>query len=135
MPRGSRKNLFSVFDAQPVYVLETLSKSQKSFTEVLKETMLPKATLHRALRNLVNNKLVKKIGNLYAVTSDGDLVLKLLKHLRIRSKLKITDAGIRRVLDRVIRTERMEALGFSRFEQFEDIQETVESVEVVEMPS
>lgn len=134
MPRGSRKNLFSVFDAQPIYVLETLSKSQKSFTEVLKETMLPKATLHRALRNLVNNKLVKKIGNLYAVTSDGDLVLKLLKRLRIRSKLKITDAGIRRVLDRVIRTERMEALGFSRSEQFEDIQETVENVEVVEMP-
>jgi len=135
MPRGFRKILFSIFDAQPTYVLEALRGDSKSFTEVLTKTRLPKATLHRTLRNLVNDKLVKKAGSLYAITSDGDLVLKLLKRLRTRSELKITDNGLRRVLDQADRTLRMERSRFSRVEQFESIQEAVESVEVVEEPS
>jgi DNA-binding HxlR family transcriptional regulator len=134
MPRGSRKILFSVFDAQPVQVLETLAKFHRSFAESQRKTGLPKATLHRVLKNLVNDKLVEKKGGLYTITSDGDLVLKLLKRLRIRHELKITESGVKRVLEQVRRTERMERLGFSRFEQFEDIQEAVESVKVVEIP-
>jgi len=135
MPRGSRKILLSIFDAQPTYVLEALAGGPKSFTEVQMKTKLPKATLHRTLKNLVNDKLVKKARNLYVITSDGSLLLELFERLQTRSELKTTDDSIRRVLEQARRTARMESLGFGRIEQFESIQEAVESVEVVEVPS
>lgn len=131
MPRGPRKILLIVFDAQPIRVLETLAKSPKSFTEVLKEAALPKATLHRTLVGLARYKFVKKVDNWYAITSDGELLLKSFRRLQARSMLKITDDGLRRVLVQVERTLRMERSGFSRVEQFESVQEAVEGVEVI----
>ncbi len=135
MPRGPRKILLRVFDAQPIRVLETLAKSPKSFTEVLKEAALPKATLHRILVGLARYKFVKKVDNWYAMTSDGELLLKFFRRLWVRSMLKITDDGLRRVLVQVERTLRMERSGFSRVEQFESVQEAVEGVEVISMPA
>jgi len=131
MPRGPRKILLRVFDAQPIRALETLAKSPKSFTEVLKEAALPKATLHRILVGLARYKFVKKVDNWYAMTSDGELLLKFFRRLWVRSMLKITDDGLRRVLVQVERTLRMERSGFSRVEQFESVQEAVEGVEVI----
>jgi len=49
--------------------------------------------------------------------------------------LKITDDGLRRVLEQADRTLRMERSGFSRAEQFESVQEAVESVEVISVPA
>jgi len=135
MSRGPRKILLGVFDAQPIRVLETLAEAPKSFTEVLDETALPKATLHRTLRGLTRSKFVKKVGNRYAITSDGRLVLESFKHLRARSMLKLNDDGLRRALNRANRTLQMEARGFSRVEQFESVQEVVECVEVIEVPA
>lgn len=127
--------MLGVFDAQPIRVLETLAWASKSFTEVLEEAALPKATLHRILMGLVTSKFVKKAGNRYAMTSDGELLLESFKRLKARGKLKLTDDGLRRVLDRVNRTLRMERSGFSRVEQFESVQEAVEGVEVIEVPA
>jgi len=123
--------LLIVFDAQPIRVLETLAKAPKSFTEVLKEAALPKPTLHRPLVGLARYKFVKKVDNWYAITSDGELLLKSFRRLQARSMLKITDDGLRRVLEQVERTLRMERSGFSRVEQFESVQEAVEGVEVI----
>lgn len=127
--------MLRVFDAQPIRALETLAKAPKSFMEVLKEAALPKATLHRILVGLTRCKFVKKVDNQYAITSDGELLLKFFRRLRARSMLKITDDGLRRVLEQVDRTLRMERLGFSRVEQFESVQEAVEGVEVISMPA
>lgn len=135
MPRGVRKILFSVFDARPISVLEILAERRRSFIEIQKETKLPKATLHRALRNLLVGRMVRKVGNLYAITTDGESVLALCKRLKTRSTLKITDEGVRRVLAQAKRTSRMEKSGFSRIEQFTSIQEAIESVEVIEVPT
>jgi DNA-binding IclR family transcriptional regulator len=135
MPRGPRKTLLSVFDAQAIHVLETLTQAPKSFTEALEETMMPKATLYRTMANLVKNKFMKKVGNRYAITSDGELLLESFERLRARGMLKITDDGLRRVLEQASRTLRMERSGFNRAEQFESIQEAVESVEVIEVPA
>ena len=135
MPRGSKKILLGIFEAQPISVLEILAKAPKSFTELLEETTIPRATLHRTLIALVTGKFVKKVGNLYTMTSDGELVLKYFRRLIARSTLKLTEDGLRRVLDQANRTLRAEKSGFSRVEQFESIQEAVESVEVVEMPA
>lgn len=135
MPRGSRKILLGIFDAQPIHVLETLAKAPKSFTEVLRKTALPKATLHRTVCGLTRSRFVKKVGNQYMMTSDGRLVLKYIKRLYVRSTLKITDDGVRRVLKQADRTLRMEHSGVSRVEQFESVQEAVEGVEVIGMPA
>lgn len=135
MPRGPRKILLSVFDAQPIRVLEALAEAPRTFTEILRKTALPKATLYRTLWGLAMNKFVKRVGGAYAVTSDGRLVLESFKRLWVRSILKITDDGVRRVLGQVDRTLRMERSGFSRVEQFESVQEAVESVEVIGVPT
>jgi DNA-binding IclR family transcriptional regulator len=135
VPRGSKKVLLSVFDAQAIQVLETLAKAPKSFTEALEKTMIPKATLHRTLVNLAKSKFVKKVGGRYAITSDGGLLIESFERLRARSMLKITDDGLRRVLEQAHRTLRMERSGFSRVEQFESVQEAVEGVEVIEVPA
>lgn len=135
MPRGARKTLLSVFDAHAIHVLETLAQAPKSFTEALKETVMPKATLYRTIASLVKNKFLKKIGNQYVITSDGELLLESFKRLRARGMLKITDDGLRRVLEQTRRTLRMERRGFNRVEQFESIQEAVESVKVIEVPA
>lgn len=135
MPRGPRKILLSVFDAQPLHTLETLADAPKSFTELLAKTALPKATLHRTLGGLARDKFVKKVGNLYAITSDGSFLLESFRRLRARSMLRITDDGLRRVLERADRTLRMERSGFNRLEQFESVQEAVEGVEVIGVPA
>jgi DNA-binding IclR family transcriptional regulator len=135
MPRGPRKILLGVFDAQPIFVLESIAITPRSFTEVLNATGLPKATVHRVLTYLMRNKLAKKAGDRYEITSDGKFVLESFKSLTIRSMLKITDDGLRRVLNQVGRTLRMERSGFSRLEQFQNIQEAVESVKVIEVPA
>jgi len=135
MPRGSRGILLGVFDAQPIRVLEIVAKAPKSFTEVLKEAALPKATLHRTLASLRRGKFVKKVGNRYTITSDGEFVFESFKRLKARSTLKLTDDGLRRVLGQVNRTLQMERSGFSRVEQFESVQEAVEGVKVIEVPA
>lgn len=126
--------MLGVFDAQPIRVLEALAGTPRSFTEVLGKTALPKATLHRTLWGLTKDKFVKKVGNLYAITSDGKLVFESFKRSWARSMLEITDDGLRRVLDQADRTLRMERSGFSRVEQFENVQEAVEGVEVIGVP-
>ncbi len=135
MPRGPRKLLLRVFDAQPIRVLETLAKAPKSFMDVLREAVLPKATLHRTLVGLSRCKFVKKVDDRYAITSDGELLLKSFRRLQARSMLKITDDGLRRVLKQADRTLRMERSGFSKVEQFESVQEAVEGVEVISVPA
>lgn len=135
MPRGPRKTLLSVFDAQAIHVLETIAQAPKSFTEALEETMMPKATLYRTMVSLVKNKFMKKVGNQYAITSDGKLLLESFERLRARGMLKITDDGLRRVLEQTRRTLWMERSGFSRTEQFESVQEAVENVKVIEVPA
>lgn len=127
--------MLRVFDAQPIRVLETLAKTPKSFMEALREAALPKATLHRTLVGLSMCKFVKKVDDRYAITSDGELLLKSFRRLRARSMLKITDDGLRRVLEQADRTLRMERSGFSKVEQFESVQEAVEGVEVISVPA
>jgi len=131
MSRGKRKILLGVFDAQSILVLETIARTPRSFTEVLRETALPKATLHRVLMGLVRSGLAEEVDARYKITSDGKFVLGSFKTLTARSMLKITDDGLRRVLDQADRTLRMERSGFSRLEQFQDIQEAVEGVKVI----
>jgi len=135
VPRGPRKLLLRVFDAQPIYVLETIAKAPKSFMAVLREAVLPKATLHRTLVGLARCKFVKKVDDRYSITSDGELLLKSFRRLRARSMLKITDDDLRRVLEQADRTLRMERSGFNRVEQFESVQEAVEGVEVISVPA
>jgi DNA-binding IclR family transcriptional regulator len=135
MPKGPKKILLGVLDAQPIWALKAIAKAPKSFTEVLDETAMPKATVHRTLASLVANNFLKKVGNWYTLTSDGEFVLEFFNKLRARSMLKITDDSLQRILNQVRRTMRMERLGFSRVEQFESVQEAVESVEVVEVPA
>ena len=135
MPRGPRKILLGVFDAQPILVLGAVAGAPKSFTEVLRATALSKATTHRALMCIVRDKLAKKTGGRYEITSDGKFVLESFKSLTARSMLKMTDDSLRRVLDQADRTLRMEQSGFSRLEQFRNIQEAVESVKVIEVPA
>lgn len=127
--------MLGVFDAQPILVLESIAITPRSFTEVLNATELPKATIHRALMYLVRNKLAKRAGSRYEITSDGKFVLESFKSLTTRGMLKMTDDGLRRVLDQAGRTLRMERSGFSRLEQFQNIQEAVESVKVIEVPA
>lgn len=135
MPRGPRKILFSVFDAPSILTLEAIAEAPISFMGLLRKTALPKATAHRVLVNLTRNKLAKKLDNRYKITSDGEFVLESFRSIRARSMLKITDDGLRRVLNQVDRTLRMENSGFNRFEQFQSIQEAVENVKIVEMPA
>ena len=133
MPRGTRKILLGVFDAQPILVLEAMAKAPRSFTEVLSKTALPKATTHRVLMYLARSKLAKKVSGRYEITSDGEFVLESFRRLRARSMFKMTDDGLRRVVGQADRTLRMERSGFSRLEQFQSIQEAVEGVKVIEV--
>jgi DNA-binding IclR family transcriptional regulator len=135
VPRGTRKILLGVFDAQPILVLEAIAEAPRSFTEVLGKTALPKATTHRVLMYLARSKLAKKVSGRYEITSDGEFVLESFRRLRARSTFKMTDDGLRRVLDQADRTLRMERSGFSRLEQFQSIQEAVEGVKVTEVPA
>ena len=135
MPRGTRKIVHGLFDAQIAQILRAVAEHPSAFNDVLRRTELPKATLHRGLGNLLKDRLVKKISGVYAMTSEGELVLAALRRLEARAKLKITDEDVRHVLSQAKRTMRMESSGFNRIEQFVSVQEAVESVKVTKVPA
>ena len=78
MGRGSKGQLFGVFDEQAISLLSVLARKGATFSELLNETRLSRASLFRVLERLEAAGIVGKSGQGYAGTHRGRQILKLV---------------------------------------------------------
>ena len=80
MSRRAKRPLLGVFDEQAVSVLAVLLQEEASFTELIDETGLSKASLSRVLKSLRQAQIVKRVREGYRETQRGrEIILLVLK--------------------------------------------------------
>jgi len=70
--------LFGVFDEQAISLLSVLARKSATFSELLNETRLSRASLFRLLKHLEAAGIVRKSAQGYAGTHRGKQILKLV---------------------------------------------------------
>jgi len=122
--------MLGLADLQAIQILDALTLP-KPLAEIQRQTGLPKSSVHKGLKKLLEGGLIRRTPNGFEATIAAELVVSTIRRVQGWNKLQITDYDILKAYrdierDRAIQENR----GYTPAKQFLELLESVENVKV-----